>query len=82
MLEDEEVEVQRKNRCPKILGNTIAPWVVLQEKASLEAIVEANIHVGLGSQAWEEGALIPSPPGRSRGAGDWCGGTEASGVPM
>lgn len=54
VLEDEEVEVQRKTRCPKTIGNTISPWVVLQEKASLEAIVEASTHVGLGSQAWRK----------------------------
>lgn len=35
--------------------------------------------LGLGP-AWEEGALIPRPSGRSRGAGESWGGTEASGV--
>lgn len=50
-LEDEEPGIWRKSEYPEILGNATSSWLILQEEALLEAVVEASSHAGSRTQA-------------------------------
>lgn len=77
-LEDEEPGVWRKNT-QRFLGAPCHLGSFCKRRPYSRQWWRPAAMLGLGP-AWEEGALIPRPSGRSRGAGESWGGTEASGV--